>query len=268
MNEPHPNNGADDPQLREKRILDFLPMVRYIVGRLGLRPTSNLDLEDLFEVGVMGLIRAANSYREDKNASFKTHAYHQIRGAILDEVRKNNPLSRSKREKLKEMREATQNLERELGQPPSHEQLAEALSLDPKELDDLLIDARALQILSLDECMSSDRADDGYMRAFTCPRSRTPEELAMALEQKRLLVDEIEKLPEVERRVILLYYHEGLLLKEIGSLLNKSESRISQIHSRALFNLGSRLESRRSFRQTREERDGRSDSSPERLTGV
>jgi RNA polymerase sigma factor for flagellar operon FliA len=264
---PSDADSSNDPQEREKRIFEYLPLVKYIVGRLGVHPTPGLDTEDLFEVGVMGLIRAANSYLPDRNASFKTHAYHQIRGAILDEIRRHSPLSRGQRRKLKTVRKETTRLLNETGRHPRVEEIAQAAGMTVEELDDLFLEAKTRHILSLEDCMASGDGRD-FVKTVTCSQSPSPEEIAQREEQKRRLVEEIERLPDVERKVVLLYYNEGLLLKEIGQILAKSESRISQIHSRALHLLASRLDTQGPRAGIDEERDGRADSGPQHLSGV
>ncbi len=225
----------------EQRIIEYLPLVRHIVGRLGLKPPAPLDMEDLYEVGAMGLVRAAYSYRDDRNASFKTHAYHQIRGAILDELRRHSPLSRKRREQLRDFRNAYSRLQSEKGRTATHEEIADALGIDLVELNSLLVDLRTLRILSLNEPAENTEGED-YQSTLPCPRAKRPDDIAEKKELQRKLESEIKRLPEAERTVLLLYYHEGLRLREIGELLSLSESRISQIHSHALLLLETRME--------------------------
>lgn len=216
---------------RDQRALDYLPLVRYVVGRLCLELPPSLDREDLYGFGVLGLLHAATTYDSTRGVAFKTHAFIHIRGAILDELRKLDFLPRTRRDKLKRMDSAIAELQQELGRTPTPEELATSLGVPESEVDELLLASKTASLFSL---------DDPYKSAplgIACSKSEDPMESAQQGEIKKALADAIEALPEMERRVLVLYYSEGLLLREIGEVLGVTESRVSQVHTRAIFRL-------------------------------
>lgn len=227
--------GHDDPQLdptREALILEHVPLLKHIVGRMHLDVPGGLDRDDLYGIGMLGLVAAADAWEPDRGLQFSTFAYTKIRGAILDELRKSDFLPRGRREKLRELDAVVQRLEHERGAPPSPEDLAEELGVAPEEVDQVLLSAASASLVSLEEGPS-----DALRNLLTDPSCDDPVESAEWNEMKARLVEAIEELPEQDRSVITLYYAEELLLKEIGQVLGVTESRVSQIHSRALYRL-------------------------------
>lgn len=228
---------------REGWVLQYLPLVSYVIGRLTIALPPHLDRNDLFSEGVYGLIHAARTYDPSKGASFKAHAYTRIRGAILDEIRRADPIPKQQRERLRALEAAYARLTSENGYPPSLDELSQATGFSPEALDALMVLARSLATISLDasltgdtslaECVRSPRIDDD------------PAVLAERDELLKSLAEAVASLPEREREVIGLYYHEGLLLREIGELLGISESRVCQIHARAIYLLNRELSRRR-----------------------
>jgi RNA polymerase sigma factor for flagellar operon FliA len=226
---------------RERRVLDYLPLVNYILSRLSINFPPHLEREDLFSAGVIGLIHAADSYDPDRGASFKTYAYTNIRGAILDELRRQDFLPRSQRDRMKRLNHARQRLEVKLGRAPTVPELARALKLPQSEVEETLLLVRSVTWLSLDERIGLHPDKGETSRMLRNPRAPDPADELLAQEERDLLADAIEKLPRVERQVILLYYRQGLLLREIGDVLGISESRVSQLHSRAVLHLNGML---------------------------
>lgn len=212
---------------RDKLIEDYLPLVKYVVARIHVTIPPGLSREDFFSVGVMGLIHAASTYDASRGASFKTFAYTAIRGAILDEVRKHDPVPRGRRERLRKLERASAALHAELGRAPTLEEVAEVLGLEANELDEDLLALHTCRTLSLDE----GGEHGGFEPAQ--PGGGSPDGASERREQIERLARALSELPEADRHVVVLYHYEGLYLKEIGDIVGVSESRVSQILSRA-----------------------------------
>ena len=220
-------------EARDELIEQYLPLVRYVVARLPVTMPASLDRDDFYSVGIHGLIHAATTYDPNRGASFKTFAFTAIRGAILDEIRKLDPVPRSRRDRLRKMEKATLMLSAPLQRPPTLEEIAEYLDVSADDLDDDLLALHTCKTISMDG--SSHVAENNFnltnqivSEEFLGPLdSATRHELVMVLTQA------ISELPETDRHVIVLYHYEGLYLKEIAEILGVSESRVSQILTRA-----------------------------------
>jgi RNA polymerase sigma factor for flagellar operon FliA len=221
---------------RERLILEHVPLLHHIVGRLAIELPSRIDRDDLVGYGMIGLVGAADSFDPSRGLQFSTFAYSRIRGAILDELRKADFLPRGRREKVRDLERVVRRLEQEHGAPPSPESIARELGCTLDEVDEILVSARSSSIASLDDGPSEELA-----QLIGDPRCEDPVDSAQWLETKDLLVAAIAELPEIEQSVVTLYYSEGLLLREIGEVLGVTESRVSQIHSRAIYRLNQRL---------------------------
>ena len=218
---------------RDRLVEQFLPLVRYVVARLPLTMPGALDRDDLFSVGVMGLMHAATTYDAARGASFKTFAYTAIRGAILDEVRKHDPVPRNRRDRLRRMDRATTQLRAELGRAPTPAELATVMGCSEQDLDEDLQALHTSRMLSLDEPFGSDEDAGPMAGQIGDEDTLEPGEHADKRERLERLTKAIAELPETDRNVVVLYFHEQLFLKEIGEVLGVSESRISQILTRA-----------------------------------
>ena len=217
---------------RNALVLEHIPLLRHIAGRMCFDVPGGIDRDDLYGIGMLGLLAAADAWEADRGLKFSTFAYTKIRGAILDELRKEDFLPRGRREKVRELDSVVERLEHERGAPPSPEDVAEELGVGLDELDEVLLSAASASQVSLDDGPSE--ALRGLLSDPTCD---DPIESVEWAEMKALLVDVIEELPEQEKTVITLYYGEELYLKEIGEVLDVTESRVSQIHSRALYRM-------------------------------
>ncbi|MCB9833553.1 MAG: FliA/WhiG family RNA polymerase sigma factor [Planctomycetes bacterium] len=226
---------------RNKLVEEFLPLVRHVLGRLPISLPAFMDREDLFEVGVLGLMNAARSYDSSRGAQFKTHAYVNIRGAILDELRRYDIVPRSRRDRMKLFHRSSEELEEQLGRPATPDEIAVAMGLSVEQVDDLLVNMHGASVLSIDDAESNEGDGPSLGTALACMNTPSPADAAEARELKARMAEEIQNLPQNERRVIVLYYAEGLLLKEIGEVLGVTESRVSQLHSRAIFKLNKAL---------------------------
>ncbi len=221
-----------DPGERDRMILEHLPLLHHIVGRMCFDIPGSIEREDLFGWGMLGLIGAADSWDESRGLKFSTYAFPRIRGAILDELRRQDFLPRGRREKLRELDRAVSRLEQENGTPPDPNEIAETLGVSIEEVGEIMHSARVAGCISLD-----DGPSEGLSQMLTDPRSEDPTGSVEWQEMKALLVDAIQDLPEPDRSVITLYYGEELFLKEIGDILGVTESRVSQIHTCALYRL-------------------------------
>ena len=225
---------ARDPETIDKMVTDYLPLVRYIVGRLPLQLPHFMDEEDLISVGVLGLIHAAKTYNPDFGASFKTYAYTNIRGAILDELRRHDPIPRSMRDRMKKVEEATEQLV---------EEIAAEAEIPVKALDEILLAVRTSAFLSLDDTGPAPQGNTALRDALAEAQEGDPSTRVERSELLDLLQRALVRLPETERKVVFLYYNQNLLLREIGAVLEVSESRVSQILSRAHFLLNKEIKS-------------------------
>jgi len=221
---------------REKLILDHVPLLKHLVGRMAFDLPASVDRDDLFGYGMLGLIQAADSFEPGRGLKFSTYAFPKIRGAILDELRRADFLPRGRREKVRELDRAVAELEQRTGLTPSPEELAAHLGLTLEEVDEVLLSAKSAGHASLDEDVS-----EALFGRLNDPRSDDPQETAEFDELKALLVEAIKALSEQERTVVTLYYAEELLLREIADVLGVTESRVSQIHTRALYRLNREL---------------------------
>jgi RNA polymerase sigma factor FliA len=227
--------GTEEMSQRDALILHHVPLLRHIVGRMSL--PSSLSREDMEGYGMFGLIAAADTWDESRGLKFSTYAFPKIRGAILDELRRMDFLPRGRREKLRDLDRTVAALEQENGVVPSLEEVAAKLSISLEEVDEILHSARTAFESSLD-----DLTEVGSLASLVAdPRSTDPVGSAEWNEMKGLLIDAIQVLPDPDRTVITLYYGEELLLRDISEILGVTESRVSQIHSRALYRLNRQL---------------------------
>ncbi len=225
---------------RDRLVEQYLPLVHYVVARLPVTMPATLDRDDFFSVGVLGLMQAAANFDPTRGASFKTFAYTAVRGAILDEIRKHDPVPRNRRDRLRKMDRVEADLRATLDREPSLAELAEALGIDPSELDDDLMARHTGRILSLDE-PANDNSPDALMSTLANQDSIDPSLRAGSREDLERLTKAISELPDTERHVVVLYFHEQLFLKEIGQVLGVTESRVSQILSRSVERLRTKL---------------------------
>ncbi len=233
-----------DLEAREQLILHYISLVKYLVGRMAIGLKGYLEIDDLISAGVYGLINAVDRFDPDKGIKFETFALARVKGAILDWLRSLNWIPQSVRAKARKLENAFADLEQKLGRPPEEPELAEYLGLDLKSLNQLLHEVTPLTLVSLEECWRSPDLDsEGLSPEELIPDPNADDPLAhLEFEEiKQTLADAIEKLPEKEKLVIALYYYEGLTLKEIGQVVGLSESRVSQLHTKAILRLRGRL---------------------------
>jgi RNA polymerase sigma factor for flagellar operon FliA len=224
--------GSISEAERENLILEHIPLLRHIVGRVSVDLPSSVDRDDLYGIGMVGLISAADSWDPTRGLKFSTYAYTRVRGAMLDELRKSDFLPRGRREKVRNLERAVSELEQTTGEPPSPEAIAKHLGVNLDELDEVLASSKSALEASLDEGPNIQLG-----QLLSDPKSSAPEDRLEHQELVRAMASAVAELPEQEKSVITLYYAEELLLREISELLNVTESRVSQIHTRALYRL-------------------------------
>lgn len=226
---------------RNELVVKYAPLVKNIVERMALRLPAHVDREDLISAGTMGLMSAVERFDENRNVLFETFARFRIRGAILDELRSRDVLSRSSRSKDSKLEAAYKALRADLGREPSEEEAAEYMGLSLEEYHALLDDARGMALLSSEDLPPDYLERYAHSDVLEKIKGANPFLLLKNKELKRILKNAIESLPEKEGIVLSLYYYEELTLKEIGLTLGLTESRISQIHTRAVIRLRSAL---------------------------
>lgn len=231
-------------EARDKLMLEFVPLVKYVAGRLAIGLPAHVELDDLVSYGIFGLIEAIERYDPFRGVKFETYAIARIKGAILDGLRAWDWVPPSLRRKGRELERVFGTLEQKLGRAASDEEVAEAMGIDVEELGKLIQSLGQANVLSLDDLwQSSAKVDQGAIGYELVGDSQAPEPSVVVEfeEKKQILADAIARLPEKERLVINLYYYEGLTVKEIAYTLGVSASRVSQLHSKAILRLRGRL---------------------------
>ena len=226
-------------EVREKLIIEYAPLVKIVAGRLSMYLGYNVEYDDLVGYGIFGLIDAIDKFDYGKGIKFETYASLRIRGAVLDQIRKMDWIPRSLRQKQKKIDAAMNKLELELGRPATDEELAKEIGISEDELINWQGQANVTNVISLDEFV--DTSGEKNVESVGVNTFETPEEVIEKDELKKLLAESLETLTDREKKVILLYYYEELTLKEISLVLEVSESRVSQLHTRALQKMKSKL---------------------------
>lgn len=224
---------------RDKIILEYAPLVKIVAGRLNMYLGYNVEYDDLVGYGIFGLIDAIDKFDYGKGVKFETYASLRIRGAILDQIRKMDWIPRSLRQKQKKIDAAISKIENTYGRNATDEEIAKEIGIDTDELQNWQGQAKITNIVSLDEFIeASGEKEMGFVRTNAFEQ---PENVVMKNELKQQLADSLTSLTEKERKVILLYYYEELTLKEISVVLEVSESRVSQLHTKALQKMKAKL---------------------------
>lgn len=236
---------TQSPELREQLLMEYLPMVRRLATRfLGTLPKS-VRLDDLVSAGVMGLLASIDNFDPTLGIKFETYAMTRIRGAMVDSLRELDWVPRSIRQKARKLEQAVDQITRRTGRSPEDAELAEHLGLNVEEYRELLDEVNVAVLLSLDDTLKGQDGSESNLSDSTPDTTRSNQDEQLEEQEVRdLLVDGLRDLPEQERLVVALYYYEELTLKEIGEVLGLTESRVSQIHSKALLVLRARVRAR------------------------
>ncbi|MFZ7125697.1 MAG: FliA/WhiG family RNA polymerase sigma factor [Desulfobacterales bacterium] len=225
---------------RESLMMQYLPQVKRIVNRMAVHLPSSVDVDDLYNVGVIGLIQAIDRYEPNRDNKFITYATHRIRGAVLSELRSRDFLSRSNRKKIRELDKAHAMLEQQLGREVKDRDVAKALNIDLEELDQIKC-LSCISFISFEEMGFNDSNDKSKLMKYLADGDEDALDRTSFKELQMALAQAIEQLPEKEKMVLSLYYFDDLNMKETGKVLNITESRVSQIHSQAIIHLRGKL---------------------------
>jgi RNA polymerase sigma factor for flagellar operon FliA len=232
-----------DPALRDRLILTYAPLVKFVAGRLGAGLPAHVDEQDLVSYGLLGLIGAIERFDPEREIKFETYAIARIKGAIIDELRSLDWVPRSVRTRAREIERAIAELERNLHRAPTDEEIAAKLGVEVADLEDSLAEISRSSMAALDELWTPQAGGDQISLIDTIEDTTGPDP-EFSLEQtelKEALGEAIARLPEREKLVVTLYYYEELTLREIGEVLGVTESRVSQLHTKAVLRLKARL---------------------------
>ena len=247
LNPPEPKQQRNSRELRERYqvapgsatedglVRKHLPLVKTVVGRLAMTLPPHVDVDDLYSVGVIGLLNAIRNFDESNGASFETYARIRIHGAVIDELRRMDCVSRTVRDKARKVQAVISRLEQQHGQPPTEEEVAKQMQLSLAEYHALLDEIRPVTFVCLDAIIGAEDSDSSeqYERVADATQE-SPMDTASKRELSRLVEVRIQQLPVMQRKVLALYYFEGLRLREIAEAVGVTESRICQIHSQAI----------------------------------
>ncbi len=241
---PIPNQLAEEERAKAEALQKYAPLVKYVVDKIASTLPKSIDKEDLIHTAVIGLFDALDRYDEARGTKFETYAVWRIKGAVLDELRSLDWASRSTRRKAREIEKASQQLEQRLGRAATEREVADALELPLGEYSRLVDEVRGATLLSLDQTLPVDDDHDlaGLAEVIEDASAVNVLHCIEEEESRGLLLEAINGLLEQERLVIALYYYEEMTLKEIGETLGISESRVSQIHTKAIGRLKGRMQ--------------------------
>jgi len=227
-------------------VLQYAPLIKYVASRLALRLPSHISMEDLISSGIIGLIDAVQKFDASKNINFKTYAEFRIKGAMLDELRSLDWIPRSVRKKTHLIENAYAQVQRSLGRPAEAEEVAELLNLELDEFYQLLDETKTVSMVALEEGRKGAGGPLGYLEheALETIQDDNARDALLAVHfsgLQKIMVQAIEALPDKEKLLISLYYYEELTMKEIGQIMGYTESRISQLHTQAMYRLKNKL---------------------------
>lgn len=232
------------PEERERLIMEHLPQVRLIARRIHDRLPESVSLEDLISTGVVGLISAIDRFDPSQNVKLKTYAEYKIRGAILDSLRGLDWAPRQQRKRAKQIEAAISSAEQRLHRSPTEEEIAAELGQSIEEYHNWLVDSRGLTLGSLESVANPDDENRSLLKFVADDEESWPSRVVERQELQRLLAEAIDKMPQIEKTVLSLYYHEELTLREISKIVHLHESRISQLKTQAILRLRSFMEKR------------------------
>ena len=221
--------------VRDTLIVQYIYLIRYVVGRVKVTLPATISIEDIAGYGVEGLINAVERYSPQKNTRFETYALIRIRGAILDRIRAQDFLPRSVRKKIKDIKSAQEHLKQELGRMPTTTEVANYLDMEPEKVSQLLSEDTTMTSLYDKRGNTEDSVE--IIDTIQDENKLNPQEKAEEQNVKQELEKALRRLPERERIIMVLYYQENMTLKEIGATINMSESRVCQIHAQAIMKL-------------------------------
>jgi RNA polymerase sigma factor for flagellar operon FliA len=241
----HEYKRSGERAVRDRLILTYAPLVKYVAGRLGSGLPAHVDEGDLVSYGLLGLIGAIERFDPDRDIKFETYAIARIKGSIIDELRSLDWVPRSVRARARDIERAIAQLEAKLMRAPTDAEISERLGLSEDELGESLLEISRTSIAALDELWTGSGTGGGdpvaLIDTLEDTQSPEPQEAMAHTELREALADAIARLPEREKLVVTLYYYEELTLREIGEVLGVTESRVSQLHTKAILRLKARL---------------------------
>jgi RNA polymerase sigma factor for flagellar operon FliA len=235
---------SGDVHARERLVIAYSPLVKYVSGRMASGLPAHVEESDLISYGLVGLINAIERFEPEREIKFETYAITRIKGAIIDELRSLDWVPRSVRARAREIEKANAKLEHQLQRAPSDEEMAHELKCTPEDFHDALLQISNSTVAALDELWSVSDASGDQVSLLDTLTDETAPDPAAVMDQTDLkdrVADAIARLPEREKLVVALYYYENLTLREIGEVLGVTESRVSQLHTKAVLRLRSRL---------------------------
>jgi RNA polymerase sigma factor for flagellar operon FliA len=227
--------------LRDRLVLHYAPLVKYVAGRVGTGLPAHVDVGDLVQSGIFGLVDAIEKFEPERGLKFETYAMQRIRGAILDDLRSQDWVPRSVRGRAREVERALERLGARLQRQPSDRELAAELDLTLDDLHDLYAQLQLTSVVALDELVAAGRGTASLAETLPDEGAEDPVATLVDLDNRRQLAGAIEQLAERDRIVVTLYYFENLTLAEIGKVLGVTESRVCQLHTRAVLRLRAKL---------------------------
>lgn len=227
-------------EVREKIILEYAPLVKVVAGRLSMYLGYNVEYEDLVSYGIFGLIDAIDKYDSRKEVKFETYASLRIRGSILDQIRKMDWIPRTVRQRQRQIDAAMKEIESSMGRPATDNEIAAALGISDDEYCEWQSQMKVTNVVSLNEYLEMG-TDISNEKARVSRHFDAPEKVMEQAELKEMLAEALELLTDKEKKVIVLYYYEELTLKEISNVLEVSESRVSQLHTKGLQKMKTKL---------------------------
>jgi RNA polymerase sigma factor for flagellar operon FliA len=239
----HQQNTDTNAHTENALVQKYLPLVSAVMGRLAMTLPEHVDHDDLYSVGLIGLLQALRNYNPASGTSFETYARVRVRGAMLDELRRMDWVPRTIHEKTRRLKRVLGELEQKLGKTPTEAQMAKAMDLSVKEYEELLDEVRPAAFVCLDAVNSSEDGDSGPLYEVIADHtSEGPLEKVSNNELKQVIFERLKELPEMQRKVLALYYIEDRHLREIAEVFHLTESRICQIHAQAILAIRSYLQ--------------------------
>ena len=228
---------------REEVIKKYSPMIKYVANRIAMRLPPHIEVDDLISVGVLGLMDAISKYDSSRGAKFKTYAEFRVRGAILDELRSMDWVPRSIRQKASQVDKVVVALQSKLSRQPEDEEVAKEMGLSLEQFHNTLNETKSIPIFSLEDLGIAKESGEqqSLLDCLAGKADADPQTQIRLVELKEIIAKAIDALPEKERLMVSLYYYEELTMKEIGAVLDITESRVSQIHSKAVYRLRTKL---------------------------
>lgn len=235
-------SGAYDMDVREELIKKNIPLVKYIASKVIIGKGKYLEYEDLISYGMIGLMDAINKYDDTKGMKFSTYAAIRINGSIIDEIRKNSPISKRAIDKLNKYNKVVEELQSKLLREPSDEEISSKMGVSIKEINDIRGYVNYISMMSLETILYGEDEDMSLLNSIEDTKSPSPQKNLEEKEKLDYLKMALENLKDRDKLILNLYYYDGLTLKQVGDVLKVSESRVCQLHSRAILNLRKEIE--------------------------